>query len=245
MSNTKSATNNLVSLSGSPIYRHTEQKEWAPPQGEEFIEQISTHIEACIGPVETVLHEIISDTVHIDVHVAKPSPNNPFIRLITSGMSDLPMATPEGAPVPRFRELMISLPAKWQLDQESMQDEQWYWPVRLLKYLARMPHKYSTWLGVGHTVPNGDPPTPFASNTKLCGAIILPSATTPASFRALSIPGVKDIEFSAVVPLYEAEMNLKLRRGTDELLKLLDRHDVSDLVSPNRRDTTVKRFGLW
>ncbi|MFQ8729788.1 MAG: suppressor of fused domain protein [Enterocloster bolteae] len=24
-----------------------------------------------------------------------------------------------------------------------------YWPIRLIKYLARFPHEYSTWLGWG------------------------------------------------------------------------------------------------
>ena len=33
-------------------------------------------------------------------------------------------------------ELAIALPADWKLDQESMQDERWYWPIRLLKVLG-------------------------------------------------------------------------------------------------------------
>lgn len=245
MDNTSPMNDNLKSLSGAPIYRHTEQTPWSPPQGEEFIEQISQHIESCIGPVESVLHEVISDTVHIDVHIAKPSQQNPWVRLITSGMSDLPMQIPEGAPVARFKELMISLPPTWRLDKDSPNDERWYWPIRLLKYLARMPHKYKTWLGTGHTIPNGDPSSPYAANTKLCGAIILPSVTTSAAFRNLKISGVKEIEFSSVVPLYEAEMNLKLRSGVDELLKRLSRHNLSDVVDPNRVDSTTKRFGFW
>ena len=36
-------------------------------------------------------------------------------------------------------ELAIALPADWKLDQESMKDEKWYWPIRLLKSLARLP----------------------------------------------------------------------------------------------------------
>ena len=28
-------------------------------------------------------------------------------------------------------ELAIALPADWKLDQESMKDEKWYWPIRL------------------------------------------------------------------------------------------------------------------
>ena len=37
------------------------------------------------------------------------------------------------------QELAIALPADWKLDQESMKNEKWYWPIRLLKVLARLP----------------------------------------------------------------------------------------------------------
>jgi hypothetical protein len=234
----------IVSLSGQPIYQHGEPLPFAGPRGEEFIEEISTHIERHLGPVETVYHEILSDKVHIDVHFVKPTEDSPWVRLVTSGMSDLPMATPEDERIPRHTELLITLPPDWKLSQADMQDENWYWPIRLVKSLARLPHQYATWLGWGHTVPNGDPPEPYAPSTKLCGAIILPSVTVPDDFHTLSIAGVKDITFFAVVPLHEAEMNLKLRSGTDELLKRFDKHGVSDIVDPARRNT-VKRFGLW
>lgn len=59
--------------------------------------------------------------------------------------------------VPRYAELVISLPPFWPLDEQSWRDERHYWPVRLLKTLGRLPHEYDTWLGVGHTIPNGDP----------------------------------------------------------------------------------------
>lgn len=88
-------TADVVSLSGSPIYRHGEPTPWGAPQGEEFIQEISAHIEKHLGPVETVFHEVVSDTVHIDVHIVKPTVKFPFVRLVTSGMSDLPMTTPD------------------------------------------------------------------------------------------------------------------------------------------------------
>lgn len=234
----------VVSLAGQPIYRHGEPAEWRPPQGEECIEEISSHIERHLGKVETVFHEIVSDTVHIDVHWVKPNERFPFVRLVTSGMSDLPMATPDGHDAPRYMELMISLQADWKIDEESFKDESWYWPVRLLKVLARLPHKFSTWLGFGHTVPHGDPPEPYAPNTAFCGSIILPSVSVPEGFHKLPISLDKEITFYSVVPLYAEEMNLKLRKGTDELLSLFDKKNVSDIVRLGRVDVAKKRFGL-
>jgi hypothetical protein len=236
---------NEVSLAGQPIYRHSEPTAWQQPEGEACIEQISDHIEEHLGKIESVFHEIVSDTVHIDVHWVKPNADYPFHRLITSGMSDLPMQTPEGAPVPRFVELMMTLPPEWKIDQASFEDEKWYWPVRELKFLARLPHKYNTWLGFGHTVPNGDPPEPFAPGTKLCGAILVPSVTVPEKFHCLRIDAEKEITFYAVVPLHESEMNLKLNKGIDELLTLFGNKDLNDVVDAKRADVTKKKFGLF
>jgi Suppressor of fused protein (SUFU) len=235
----------VVSMSGAPIYNHSASSEWQAPQGEMCIEQISEHLEAHLGKIETVFHEIISDTVHIDVHVIQPTEEFPFWRLVTSGMSDLPMTTPENADVPQYIELMITLPGDWKIDQASFEDETWYWPVRLIKGLAQLPHKYNTWLGWGHTVPNGDPSEQYAGNTKLSGAIILPSITVPDDLHTLKIDDTKEIQFFAVVPLYEEEMNLKLRSGSDALLDKLGDAGVSDIVDPFRKNTARKRFGLF
>lgn len=235
----------VVSLGGSSIYTHSDPTPWAAPKGEEFIQQISDHIEKHLGPIETVFHEIVSDVVHIDVHIVKPTPDFPYVRLVTSGMSDLPMAIPDQADVPKYAELIITLPPEWKTDQASFADEAWYWPVRLIKVLARLPHKHNTWLGFGHTIPNGDPAEPYAASTSLCGAIVLPSITAPPQFRALEIPGIKTVNFYSVVPLYEKEMEFKLRLGTDKLLERFDRKGLNDIVDVARADVTVKRFGLW
>ena len=49
-------------------------------------------------------------------------------------------------------ELAIALPPDWKLDEESLKDERWYWPIGLLKVLARLPISNDTWLGFGHTM---------------------------------------------------------------------------------------------
>jgi hypothetical protein len=235
----------IVSLSGSPILQHDEPAPWQPAQGEECLEAISDHIGEHLGPVDTVLHEIVSDTVHIDVHVVLPSESFPFLRLVTSGMSDLPMRIPDGIDAPAHLELQMTLPADWPLAQELLQDERNYWPIRLLKSLARFPHKYATWLGWGHSMPNGDPALPYADNTRLCGALLLPPVTVPDAFRSLRINDDKTIEFLAVVPLYEGEMNLKLREGTEALTRRFDKHGISDIIDITRRDVSHRRFWFF
>jgi len=241
-----SKDDNEVSKSGDPIFRYTDgEKEWETPQGEECIEEISDHIERHIGEVSMVYHELVSDTVHIDVHYVKPSKERPFHTLITSGMSDLPMNVPDGIESTRFMELMVTLPEYWEVDEESFKDERWYWPVRQLKYLARFPHKYDSWLAWGHTIPNGDPAEPFADNTLLNGIIILPTVNASDDFYSLKINDNKTIEFFSIVPLYEEEMNLKLNKGSDVLLGKFDRHGINDIIIIDRKNVAKKRFGVF
>ena len=236
----------IVSLSGAPIFRYTDgEKEWEAPQGEECIEEISDHIERHIGKVSMVFHEILSDTVHIDVHHVEPTTKRPFHTLVTSGMSDLPMTVPPESGAANFIELMVTLPANWKIDDKSFENEDWYWPIRQLKFLARFPHKYATWLGWGHTIPNGDPQEAFASNTDLSGVIILPSINVPQDFRKLNISENKVIEFFSVVPLFEEEMNLKLSKGSDFLLDKFDKYGISEIIDIKRRNVAKKRFGLF
>ncbi|MFR1994420.1 suppressor of fused domain protein [Ruminococcus sp.] len=63
--------------------------------------------------------------------------------------------------------MLLCLPPDWNLDSEAEKD---YWPIRLLKQLARLPLECDTWLGWGHTVDNQEP---FAENTALSGSMLL------------------------------------------------------------------------
>ena len=66
-------------------------------------------------------------------------------------------------------ELVIALPPDWRLDVESMKEERGYWPIRLLKILARLPIVSDTRPNFGH---NLDHEEDFAKDTKLCAAIL-------------------------------------------------------------------------
>ncbi|HEL2958792.1 TPA: suppressor of fused domain protein [Stenotrophomonas maltophilia] len=236
-----------VSPGGSPIMVHSREKDFTPPQGEEHIEAIGAHIERHLGPVSGVFHEIISDLVHIDVHVVPATEQFPYLRLVTSGMSDLPMTVPDevDADVPRYMELMVTLPADWPISQDAFEDERNYWPVRLLKGLARLPHEYDTWLGFGHTIPNGHPSEPYAPGVGFDGAIVLPPVTTPEDFAELALEDGKVISFMTIIPLYPEEMDLKLKKGAEALLDRFDAKNIQDVIEPGRVNVARKRFGLF
>ncbi|MEU7820994.1 suppressor of fused domain protein [Catellatospora sp. NPDC049133] len=220
---------------GSGILRHApRERQWEPAVGgdEETAEAIDRHIEAHFGPIAYVWHEMISDLVRLHVHVVAPTPDRPFYTLVTSGMSELPMASPEG--FSRYAELMISLPADWSLTGEAFRDEAVYWPVRLLKTAARLPHEYRTWLGYWHSIPNGDPAEPYALGTPFAGVLVAPMIRCAPEAGTIVTASGKQISLLALVPLHPAELDLKRANGTDALLEAFSRVDVSEVFDPAR-----------
>jgi hypothetical protein len=223
---------------GDPIYRHqSREREIEPTAGDaQNIECISEHVKRHVGPVDWVFHEILSDIVHVDVHVVAPTPERNFRTLVTSGMSERPMHTPRQARHLAYAEVMLCLPPDWPLTQADFADESNYWPVRWLKMLARLPHQYETWLAVGHTVPNGDPARPFAPNTRLCCALLMEPVLFGLEFRELELEE-RTIHFLSFVPIYKEEMDLKLREGYGPLRDRLAEAGVTELLDVKRRNT--------
>lgn len=235
-----------TSESGAPIFRHKAvDRPLEPASGESSSNEITAHIEKHFGPITTVLHEIVSDIVHVDIQVVAPTPKRPLITLITTGMSDKPMTTPKGTEKFAFTELMMCLPKNWPLDQESMKDEKFYWPFRLMKTLARFPHEYKTWLFLDHTLPNGNPPEPYAPNVKFCCALLGGMHFAPKGFWELKISEEKNIYFLGIVTLFKEEMEFKLKKGAEALQKKLIENKVGEFLSPNRKPVCEKGWLGW
>jgi len=231
------------SESGAPIYRHDPAiARSAPPSATQHTDLIAHHIAANLGEVSSVFHEMISDLVHLDINFIQPSPSRPYHTLVTSGMSDRPMKAPTESPLLTRAELTICLPPKWRLSQEDFRDDRNYWPLRLLKELARLPHQYKTWLWEGHTVPNGDPPRPYSRDTRLCCALLCRPKLLPEQFFKLEAGTGKTIHFFSVVPIYREEIDYKLKKGYDSLAGLLQANGVTELLDLRRVNVCRKSF---
>lgn len=201
------------------------------------LEEISGHIERHVGRIATVFHEIVSDDVHIDVHHVRSTLLRRYEVFVTSGMSAKPMNAPQEMADFRHAELLAILPRGWPCTKESWSDERNYWPIRLLKNLARYAHHNDTWLGYGHTVANGaseSGPQPYAPDTALCATLLMPSATLGEKAWVLERPDGTQCCFWTVVPLHAAELRYKLEHGADALTDLFDRARVSDRIDPRR-----------
>lgn len=213
----------------------------------DIVESVNAHITRHIASVDMVFHEIISLDLHIDMHWVKPARDRPFHTLVTSGMSERPMHTPSEATDFRFAELTILLDAKWPVDHARFSDENVYWPIRLLKTLARYPFEAETWLGMGHSIAANDPPATLAPATELSSVILLPPLSLGEDFMCMPRPDGTSTYFWTVLPIYTDELAFKIEKGSDALMDALDAVGVDDVVRQERpRATGRKKFlGLF
>ena len=117
---------------------------------------VMSHIEKSFGSVTNILHEIVSPDIHVDICVIPPHDESAYYTLVTMGMGAHRMNVPDELKEKLLEraELVIALPKDWDIQSK---DRQWYWPIRLLKDLARLPGQMDTWLGWGHAVDDPEP----------------------------------------------------------------------------------------
>lgn len=137
-----------------------ERTERRPAAVTPYEREICQHMEGLFPHrVTRVYREIDSEFLSVNVFVMKAPTKKDFHVLYTTGMSAMPMKLPQEF-LPKYKdleraELLLFLPAEWDIltgyETDADVPDRLWWPVRLMKYLARFPHEFKTWLGWGHT----------------------------------------------------------------------------------------------
>lgn len=198
---------------------------------EEERNALQTHVQKHFGEFANVFQEIASPDIQVDIGIVAPTPARNFYTLVTMGMGAHKMHLPDGLEGRGFEraEMVLCLPPQWDLNSSEEED---YWPLRWLKILARLPGNEDTWLGWGHTVPNGEP---LAKNTQFSGVLLELPYRFGEEAVVCRLPGGETVRFYQVLPLYEEEMDFKVRHGTDALV---DRFggEIPDVVNIHRKN---------
>ncbi len=210
-------------------------RQWTSPVYLELYEEaemeaLEQHIHDYFGEIDTVMHEIASPDIHVDIYVVKPTPERNYYTLITGGMGAHRMQVPEELQEYKLEraEMMICLPPDWRLESG---DEADYWPIRWLKILARLPIMENSWLGWGHTIANPGE-VPFADNTGFSGVILLSPGGFPPEASVCVMPDGSEVNFYAMMPLYREEMDYKCQNNADALLELLQQEVAPEDLTP-------------
>ncbi len=235
-----------VSEGGSTIYEYDEQEEigWRPPEAYgTYMEDIEGHFENLFpGRESFVFHEIVSDLVHLDVHILKPTEDNNFYVMYTTGMSDKPMNLPESLQDDAHKhleraELFMLLPPTWNpgeagtLSNDIPYEE--YWPIQMIKYLARFPHEYNTWFAWGHTIPNGAAYEPIIDGSDMGGFVLL---ELDENFSPAKAADGTPIHLYMVMPAYKEEIEYKLKHGMGALDDLYTENDLPLVMDMHRKN---------
>lgn len=187
------------------------------------------HIRAHVGAVETVFHEVESETVAIDIHHVPPAPDRDCHTLVTTGLSDQPM--PEGAGV-QYGELVMCLPPDWPMDEEALEDDAKSWPLEMLRALGRLPYDHGVAFDFGLCTDNLT--LPFAGAAGFSAVLLAPPVTIPDAFWCLEAANGKVIDFFGIVMLYPRELECARYEGVVALARALDRLSVNELVAVGR-----------
>lgn len=200
-----------------------------------------------------VWHELASDTVHLDILSFPPSKNCNCWTFVTMGASALEMTLPDWAKeegVPSRMELMISMPGDWIEKDRACGDkvdftpEQWL-PIKALKDLARYVFDYDTCFLSGHTFAWRERVT--LVHEGFTGALLYPPVSISSDKWVYTRPDGETVKLLALYPLFDDELDFKLKNSTDDLLDKLAKAGVNDLFNPRRQSSLKKkpRFKFW
>ena len=68
-----------------------------------------------------------------------------------------------------------------------------------------------------------------------------PCIALPVDVALLELPDGRKINFYAVWPMHQAEVDLKLNRGLDALIEHFEKHQVTELLDLNRPAVVASR----
>ena len=187
------------------------------------MDKVSAYIEQQYGESDLVGHEVVSPDIHCDIVIVPPTEEQPYYKLVTMGAGAYKMNIPKElkGDVCDRAEYVIFLPKDWDLEST---DEEFYWPIRMMKKIARLTVNTDDWLGFRHTVNLTGDGSPVAENTKFNSCVLLPSLGKEGQYvepLKLSLFG-KKVAFFQIYPLYQEELEFKLDHSFDELIDKIE-----------------------
>jgi len=146
------------------------------------------------------------------------------------------MHVPRGLSKLALAEVCLCLPGDWPIGQEDMQwaTPEFFWPIKVLKQLARYPHLHETWVSEGHTIGSIERPEPLDPAERFVGLILLEPMTFPKGANQVLADSGREIRYLRIVPLLKEELAFKMENGSRALADLLKAVRVTELLNIHR-----------
>lgn len=193
------------------------------------LEKVSEYIIQQYGDYELVAHEMVSPDIHCDIVIVNPTEEQPYYKLVTMGAGAYKMNIPKEykSKVCDRAEYVIFLPKDWNLKSDKEKD---YWPIRMLKTVARLPVRSDDWLFYSHTVNLTEDGSPVAENTQFNSCVLLVSKGKNQFVKPLKLGRGKKVAFYQLYPLYQEELEYKLENSFLDLWDKVDEEELNNQV---------------
>ncbi|MDO8361217.1 MAG: suppressor of fused domain protein [Devosia sp.] len=208
-------------------------------------DELEPFLQAAIGGSFSVLHEIASDYIHLDVLVFPPNSTSPCWTFVSSGVSSKPMRVQGMSEAERyqFAEVVLKLPPDWfsvasnglGMEEDELRDQAKYWPIGVLSFVGRAPHQYGFWIGQGHSLPNGDPPDTYTPDVPFSGLVLEAVEGWRGGMSEMTTSIRRTINFLALNFVYPDEMDFKLQAGAEALREKMRKAKVGQILSVGRQ----------
>ena len=198
------------------------------------LEKIESFIENEYGHFDEVIHEIVSPDIHLDIAIIPPNEYQPYYKLVTMGAGAYKMNVPRELKSYKleYAEYVIFLPKEWDIKSDK---EEYYWAIRQLKNIARLPINTDSWLAYGHTITANEDYSPVAENTEFNSFVLINSINKNNEIvNPLKIGLFKQINFYQMFPLYREEVDYKMENSLEELINKFSDEDLDPIVNINR-----------
>ncbi len=205
-------------------------------QTSQLVEAMHDHIDQFVEEDELVVfHQGDDDFPHVDVYWIKPNAEyRPYTMLLTSGLSLNDMDVPESYDT--HLEVVMLLPASWLFGGAGNNRQENDWPIHHLRSIAKTPHLFKTWVGLGHTFTISEDENKCFPGTKFNATMLVESITLPGKFLEFNV-GKKSVKILSAIPLYPEELEFKLNNDSYALLSRFSDFDISEIISVDRPNT--------
>ncbi len=205
-------------------------------------DRVRDHIFEKFGDAPTFIEDPDPREIRVDIYIVPPTPERDYYTFATLGagakrMNVPPQLMQEGI---ERAEYIICLPSWWKITEEDMEDDRWYWPISLLRSVAKLPADDGYWLGWGHTINLGEGQT-YDDSVGFSGCVLLACGDFPGG-NFCPLPSGDRVVFYQIVPLYPDEIEYLSRSGVS---RLLDKFPEGELkfCDPSRTSAVKRKKG--
>ncbi len=202
-------------------------RETTPPDFPGAHEAIMDAMVAERGPIADWRVEIPGDP-DVTVHLIRANELCEHDTLFTTGLSDKNL--PQGQHYFTHHELRVMLKPGWPLADENLKDPRHNWPVEWLKRIVRELLAGDRWPEEPILFMNGDPATPLAPKTKLCGWICLESMG-----EETRLPDFRFAQIHSLFAIHDKEAKFVRQHGSNELVERFHDRDIPIYLDPKRK----------